>query len=117
MKPFTFSVACFLLLFTGCVVATSSRIHSDTWTTNKAGEVTHEIRDMRTPGILAWGDAKAFIEKLRMSNGKTQSIGLSGFDTETTTTNLPAVMKAGGELIGAAAAEFMKKSLSGGVAP
>ena len=46
-----------------------------------------EIKETRSRALAFW-DAKQTIEKLRVSNGKTHNIGLTGADTEATSTNL-----------------------------
>lgn len=103
------SLAClFLIAFLcGCATATAPRLHSEIWTTNKVGEVTHEIRESKGSAFLTWGDSVQFMEKLRVSNGKTHSIGVSGYESESTTTNVPAILNAGGELIGRAVKAFI----------
>jgi hypothetical protein len=42
---------------------------------------------------LAFWDAKDCIQKLRLSNGKTQTIGLTGVDSEATATNVVATLE------------------------
>lgn len=96
------------LAATGCATKTAERMTSQSWTTNKAGDVTYEIKRSKGAAFVTWGDAHQMLEKARLSNGKTHSIGLSGYDSETTTTNIPALLKGGGELIGAGAAAFLK---------
>ena len=97
-----------LALVAGCATRGSARLHSETWTTNSAGGVTHEVRDLTTPRSVTWGDATQSVDKERFSNGKTLSVGTTGYDAETTTTNLPAIVRSGGELLGQAAAAYTK---------
>jgi hypothetical protein len=95
-------------IMSGCAIGGSARLHSDIWTTNKLGEITHEVRDMKTPRFVTWGDSSQSADKMRFSNGKTLSVGFTGYEAETTTTNLPAIIKSGGDLIGQAAAAYSK---------
>lgn len=106
MKQLT--ILALIPFLSGCMIASRAHVRSDTWTTNKTGEVVHEMRHTETPFVIAWGDAKAFIEKLRLSNGKTHSIGITGFDVETSATNVAAIMKAGGGLIGDAVSAYQE---------
>lgn len=107
----TFILAAFLALaawlLCGCLVATSGRVESDTWTTNKLGEATHERRVTHLPATIAWGDARLAFDKLKISNGKTHAVGVTGYEGETTTTNLPANLDGAGKLIGSAARHFL----------
>lgn len=96
------------LLLMGCATKTAERMTSQLWTTNRAGDVTYEIKRTKGSAFMTWGDARQLLDKSRLSNGKTHSIGLYGYDSETTTTNIPALLKGGGELIGAGAAAFLK---------
>ncbi len=52
-------------------------------------------------------DSKNELTKLKTSIGKTQSIGISGLNQETTSTNIPAIISSGGVLIGEAARTFL----------
>lgn len=105
-------------LLAGCATKTAERMISQTWTTNRAGDVTYEIKQTKGSFFMTWGDARQLLDKSRLSNGKTHSIGLYGYDSETTTTNIPALLKGGGELIGAGAAAFLKaQGLGNPIAP
>lgn len=97
-----------VLLAAGCATKTAERMYSESWTTNKVGDVTHEIKKTKGPGFITWGDAQQMMEKFRASNGKTHSIGMSGYDSETTTTNLPAILKGAGGLIGEAVGTYQR---------
>lgn len=94
-----------LLFICGCTTASAPRLHSETWTTNKTGDVTHSIQDTKGMSFINWGDAKQFVEKLRISNGKTQGIGVSGLDQET---HASETMGGAGELLGAGVAGYQK---------
>ena len=61
-----------------------------------AREGTNEVvRVKKAPSwIFATGDAHQSIGKVRVSSGKTSSIGLTDLDQQTTTTNLPALLEA-----------------------
>jgi hypothetical protein len=95
------------LILTGCAIATAPRLRSTATTTNKLGDVIVEVKETKGSAFVTWGDAAQVVEKLRVSNGKTHSIGLSGYDGETSSTNVPAIINAGGELIGKAAKAFI----------
>lgn len=96
------------ILLIGCATKTAERMISQSWTTNKLGDVTYEIKRTKGSAFMTWGDARQLLDKSRLSNGKTHSIGLSGYESETTTTNIPALLKGGGALIGAGAAAFLE---------
>ena len=57
---------------------------------------TNEIVRIKkaTSWIIATGDARNEIGKVRVSSGKTSSIGLTDIDQQTTTTNLSALLEA-----------------------
>lgn len=59
---------------------------------------TVEIRSSKAAGWAFW-DAKQTLEKLRVSNGKTHSIGLTGAEQETSSTNAAATLDAVGRLL------------------
>lgn len=115
--PLLLAVALCVGLLTGCATKTAEKMISQSWTTNKAGDVTYEIKKTKGPGFVTWGDATQMMEKFRASNGKTHSIGISGYDSETTTTNVPAIMRGVGELIGAGVAGFLKANGVGNPVP
>lgn len=75
------------LLFMGCASVNQS-VRTELQQTN--GVV--EIRETRNRILAVW-DAKQTVEKTKLSNGKTQSIGTSGVESEATnmTTNLRAL--------------------------
>lgn len=52
-----------------------------------------EERSSKVSGMAFW-DAKQTLEKLRVSNGKTHSIGLTGAEQESATTNMAASLDA-----------------------
>lgn len=95
------------LICSGCATATAPKMRSETWTTNKAGDVIHEIKDTKGAAFVTWGDAGQVVEKLRVSNGKTHSIGLSGYEGESSATNVAPILKSAGGLIGEAAKTFL----------
>jgi hypothetical protein len=75
-------------LLVGCAFTTQS-IRTEATGTNGIKEVrTTQSR------AVAWGDARQVIEKLKLTNGKTQSVGISGLESESTTTNIASNLKA-----------------------
>lgn len=104
------TIICGLLLCggMGCATKTAERMSSRTWTTNRLGDVIYEEKETKGAAFMTWGDARQLVEKARLSNGKTHSIGLSGYDSETTTTNVPAILKGAGGLIGEAVGTYQK---------
>jgi len=74
------SVAAFLL--TGCASVTQT---ATTTTTATNGLVTVTVA---RSSIVAVGDARAIVDKVRASAGKTSSVGVSGVSEDTTTTNI-----------------------------
>jgi hypothetical protein len=77
-----------LLALTGCARMTQT-LSTTTHYTN--GIV--EIRTSKATGWALW-DAKQTLEKLRVSNGKTHSIGLTGVEQEASSTNAAATLDA-----------------------
>jgi len=77
-----------LLLLNGCAY-TVQKVSTQGTTTN--GVV--EVRTIKSTAV-AWGDARQTIEKLKVSNGKTQSIGLDGTESNATSTNIAANLQA-----------------------
>lgn len=77
-----------LLLLNGC-----ARLSQSVTTTVTTTNGTIETRESKATG-WAFLDAKQSFEKLRVSNGKTQSIGLAGAEQETSTTNAAATLDA-----------------------
>ena len=76
---------CFLLAavaLTGC-----DTIYQRVSTQRTLADGTVEIQTSESR-VSAKLDAKGTIEKLRVSNGKTQSIGIAGLEQEATSTNL-----------------------------
>jgi hypothetical protein len=53
---------------------------------------TVETQDTKSSTLAFW-DAKDCIQKLRLSNGKTQTIGLTGVDSEATATNVVSTLQ------------------------
>lgn len=92
----------------GCAIAHAPRLHSDTTTTLKDGTVIHEVKDSKGLGFVSWGDAQQMLEKSRISNGKTHSIGVSGYEENTSATNVAPILNSLGGLIGEAAAAAAK---------
>ena len=82
-----------MLLCSGCDTITQE-VH----TQRTLVDGTVEIQSTRSKVSAKW-DAKTTIEKLRVTNGKTQSIGLSGLDQEVTSTNFSHNAKAAAELL------------------
>ena len=80
---------------TGCAY-TTQRITTESRGTN--GIV--EIRTTKNRA-LAWGDAKQVLDKLKLSNGKTQSVGVSGIDESASTTNIAGNLQAVTQLLNA----------------
>lgn len=76
------------LLLSGCARLTQTL--STTITT------TNGVLETRTSKATGWAlfDSKNSLEKLRVSNGKTHSIGLSGMEQEASTTNATATLDA-----------------------
>jgi hypothetical protein len=65
------------------------------------GTTTNGVVEVRTTSskAVAWGDARQVLEKLKVSNGKTQSIGLDANESSTSTTNIAANLQALTELL------------------
>ncbi len=70
------------ILLCGCAVVTQK---ATTTTTDTNGVVTVTSATSR---ILAVGDAKSTVDRVRASAGKTSSVGLSGVDNNATATNV-----------------------------
>jgi len=49
--------------------------------------------------VVTWGDTKQAFEKLRVSHGKTMSVGATGLEQETATTNAVAVLESLSKLL------------------
>jgi len=98
-KRFPFSVLfaffCGQLVLCGCASINQS-LRTETRQTN--GVV--EIRETRSRAVALW-DAKQTVEKLRISSGKTHSIGLSGVESEAASTNMAWNLKALTDLLNA----------------
>ena len=84
-----------LILLTGCAYTTQN---IRTETKDKNGVVEVKFTKNRA---MAWGDARQTIEKLQLSNGKTQSVGLSGIDESASTTNVAGNIAALTQLLNA----------------
>lgn len=91
----------------GCVVAKAPLAHTTITTTDPDGVVTVEERDARGASLIAWGDAKQSLDKLRVSNGKTLSIGVSGQEQETSAANVAPIVNSFGGLFGEAMRTFV----------
>lgn len=52
--------------------------------------------------VSAKWDARQTLDKLRISNGKTHSVGMTGIEQETTTTNLAGNLRALADVLKAA---------------
>lgn len=77
-------LAAALLIVTGC-----TSIRQDAKETSTNGVI--RTVSMR---ITTTGDAKAVVEKLNVSNGKTQYLGAKGVEESSTTTNVNAIVEA-----------------------
>lgn len=82
-----------LILMAGCA-SVSQTLTSQT----QHPDGTVEIRSTKCRTIAVW-DARQTVDKLRASNGKTQSVGLTGADGEATSTNLVAGLEALAKII------------------
>jgi hypothetical protein len=65
---------------------------------NLRTELTHpdgtkEVRETRNRTLAFW-DARQTIEKLKASNGRTQAVGITGEDSNTSSTNTLALLQA-----------------------
>jgi hypothetical protein len=69
-------------LFTGCALNSQ---YARTTSTDTAGVVS--VTEARSK-LIAVGDARNSLDKVRASAGKTSSVGASGISEETTTTNI-----------------------------
>ena len=96
-----------VLFLLGCATSTAPTMRSESWTTNKVGDVTHEVKETKGSAFITWGDAAQIMEKLRITNGKTHGIGISGYESETSATNVAPVMNAAGGMIGNAVRSFL----------
>ena len=79
---------CLLALACGCDTITQRLT-----TQRTLADGTVEIQSTYSRVSAKW-DAKQTVEKMRVSNGKTQSVGVSGLDQESTTTNLAGNLRA-----------------------
>lgn len=82
-----------VLLCAGC-----DTIEQEVRTQRTLADGTVEIQSTTSKVRAKW-DAKQTIEKLRVTNGKTQSIGISGLEQETTSTNAAGAFRAAAELL------------------
>lgn len=73
-----------LMLLVGCASVSQT---ATTVTDPKTGVVTQSARSH----IIASGDSKLLVEKVRASAGKTSSVGASGVQEESTTAGLQAM--------------------------
>lgn len=102
-----------LYALSGCAIGGGAVAKKTVTRYDKEGKIT-TVDDFtsRTRAWVAWGDARLAMDRMKVSNSeKTQSIGFSGFETETTTTNVPAILKGAGGLIG----EAVKAYTTGGL--
>lgn len=83
-------------LLTGCASVTQTLT---TTTTHPDGTV--EEKQTRSRAWAIW-DARNTVEKIRVSNGKTHSIGVAGLDSEASSTNLADNLRALADLLKAA---------------
>lgn len=84
---------CLLALACGCDTITQRLT-----TQRTLADGTVEIQSTYSKVSAKW-DAKQTVERLRVSNGKTQSVGVSGLDQEATSTNATHLIEA---VVGAA---------------
>jgi hypothetical protein len=77
-----------LMLVSGC-----ARIKQTIRTTSTDTNGVVETRET-TSQLSTLFDSKQSVEKLRLSNGKTQSIGVTGVDQESSATNLVHIIDA-----------------------
>ena len=88
-------LAAMVASLTGCAY-TTQRISTESRGTN--GLV--EVRTTKNRAY-AWGDARQVIEKLKLSNGKTQSVGVNNLDESASTTNIASNLQALVQLLNA----------------
>jgi hypothetical protein len=95
-------------LFTGCAIGGGASVRRDV-TTGAGTNSVHTVEKARLHPFVAFGDAVQQVGKMKVGNTKTgNSIGVTGYDSETSATNVPAVIQSAGELIGVAANAFVK---------
>lgn len=82
-----------LLLSIVCLAAGCARM---TQTLSSSTVTTNGVVEAKTTKVTAWAvwDAKNTIDKLRVSNGKTHSIGLSDQEQVSHSTNVAATLDA-----------------------
>lgn len=95
-----------VILLLGCATATAPKMRSESWTTNKVGDVTHEVKETKGSAFITWGDAAQIMEKLRITNGKTHGIGITGYESETSATNVAPTIDAAGRMLGTGVRTF-----------
>ena len=88
------ALAALLLSFCGC-----ARMSQTLTTTTTATNGAVEIRESRVTGFALF-DSKNTFDALRVSNGKTHSIGLKGVDQEATSTNAVEALRAIDSILG-----------------
>ena len=91
MTKAAFILSC--LLLAGC-----ARMTQRLTTTVVQPDGQTETKTTRTTAWAFW-DAKNSLDKLRVSNGKTHSIGLAGQEQESNSTNFSANLNAAAALI------------------
>lgn len=107
MKKTHFLLIPVLTLLLGCATATAPKMRSESWTTNKAGDVTHEFKETKGSAFVTWGDAAQVMEKLRITNGKTHGIGITGYEGESSGTNIAPIINSAGGMIGSGVRTFL----------
>lgn len=95
-----------LMFLLGCATSTAPNMRSETWTTNKAGDVIHEVKETKGAAFITWGDAAQVMEKLRITNGKTHGIGITGYEGEASATNVAPTIDAAGRMLGTGVRTF-----------
>ena len=88
------ALAALLLILSGC-----ARMSQTLTTTTTATNGAVEIRESRVVGFALF-DSKNTFDALRVSNGKTHSIGLKGVDQEATSTNAVEALRAIDSILG-----------------
>lgn len=103
MKTLITGFSC--LLFCGCAIDFGARVKQTTTDTNG---VIHVYEGSIRPAVT-WGDATQAKAKQRISNTKSgNSIGVIGFDQETSASNVAPIIKSTGGLIGEAVSAYQE---------
>lgn len=94
---------CAVALFTSCAGFGGAKVTKESWDTNKV----HTIETATIRPSIAFGDAVNQIAKIKAGNTKTgNSIGLTGYEQETSATNIAPIIKSAAEGFGEAARVF-----------